>query len=193
MSATIIILACNNLPDINPKFNENTDPLRSRIGTNIIKFEKFPKHKQRVIANNSFEKELDRRNKSLEISDENALVLSQSVDKNPKPGVRELKEVVDKYVHHINNRSLKNVEFDIDKAYGIKPKKNEAKVEEIVEKKDEPDTQMMMNAIICELYTAHIKKKEDELASDISLQDKGLIEIQNQSNFNNINDDNRDS
>lgn len=182
MSGAIIILACNELP--------KDGAILERMP--VIKFEAIPKDKQFIIAQDSFEKELDRRNLYLEISEEHKQILQQIVDKNLKPGVRVLKDVVDEYIEYLIEEGVEP--FNIDAVYK-KYDHSEKKIDDNAEKKDEPDTQMMLNALICELYAEYLKNKkinsknEDELSLSVVLQDKDKIEIQNQSNFNDINDD----
>ncbi|MDP1974718.1 MAG: ATP-binding protein [Alphaproteobacteria bacterium] len=214
MSAAIIIMACNNLPE--------DFALKSRIKTDVIHIKEIPEDKQREIAYESFIKEIKNaqlshvfllEDETIEgkIKQEHKEILDEIFEKNilpnvddvilknnRNPGVRELTKIVKKYVKHLAGRyncpyeRLDQYPFDVDKAYKNCEEKEEVK------KKDEPDTQMMMNAIICDLYAEHLKKinskKEDELGLNVMPQDKDKIEIQNQSNFNDINDDaNRDS
>ena len=196
MSAGIIIMACNNLPE--------DFALKSRIKTDVIHIREIPADQQREIAYDCFIKQIENAQLSNvlllddetiegKIQQEHKKILEEIFEKNilpnedskilkniRNPGVRELTKVVKKYVKHLAGQyhcpyeRLDQYPFDVDKAYKTYEHKEE------VEKKDEPDTQMMMNAIICELYAAYIKKKEDESGLNVSLQDKDKIEIQNQ-------------
>ncbi|MDP3532279.1 MAG: hypothetical protein Q8S31_03215, partial [Alphaproteobacteria bacterium] len=132
------------------------------------------------------------------------LKLNEIVETMHSPGVRQLTNVVEKYVRDLVGRltcpdeELDQYPFDVDKAYKICESEikaeNEKKKEE-EKKQDEPDKQEMKDTLLYELYAEYLKNKkinsknEDELGLNFPPQDKDKIEIQNQSNLNDINDD----
>lgn len=229
ISASIIIMACNKLPE--------DIALRDRLKSYVVTIGEIEKDKQREIAYENFIEEIKnaRMSKAFLLKDESndrkikpehkeileeileknrmhnvsELKLNEIVETMHSPGVRQLTNVVEKYVRDLVGRltcpdeELDQYPFDVDKAYKICESEikaeNEKKKEE-EKKQDEPDKQEMKDTLLYELYAEYLKNKkinsknEDELGLNFPPQDKDKIEIQNQSNLNDINDDaHRDS
>ncbi|MDP1724622.1 MAG: ATP-binding protein [Alphaproteobacteria bacterium] len=173
MSSAIIIMACNNLP---VEAEGNKGALRSRLKTSIITVDKIEKDKQREIAFDTFIKEIENAKfsdhflieselKDKKIDDKHKFILEEIIDKNlisdnyelkedellekkQNPGVRELTDVVKKYVMYLVGRltcpdeELDQYEFDVDAAYEA------SEIEKDVEIKKKIEEEKDINEII---------------------------------------------
>ncbi|MDP3532770.1 MAG: ATP-binding protein [Alphaproteobacteria bacterium] len=134
MSSTIIIMAGNKIPE--------DKAILDRI--RIINFTDVPKDKQDVIAVNSFNDGLYNYRMEHQITPEDTEILGQIVLKNNLPGVRVLKDIVDKYVTHLAGCYYLLDEdqinpFDVNVAYQDYERENEESKKKSKKKDDKVD------------------------------------------------------
>ncbi|MDP1723604.1 MAG: AAA family ATPase [Alphaproteobacteria bacterium] len=134
MSSTIIIMAGNKLPE--------DEAILDRI--RIINFTDVPKDKQDIIAVNSFNEGLYNYRMERQITPEDTEILEKIVLNNNLPGVRVLKDIVDKYVthlagyyYHLDKDQVDS--FNVDLAYQDYEREKEENKKKSMKKDDEND------------------------------------------------------